>query len=361
MSVRDVTSTADRIFATGEMTLPGLKEVIKSAGKSISAEELDAFEQVANRPNLRTDREALGYAQETVQTLRGLHAAKTEMNDAVRREAPKLGAALEDRMRLGVETKSFGGTTIPEAVKELVTKALAAGAIAYDVREVKDPEWSEEHAEFELPGKWTPYPQEISARGSMSFAHTEVTPEKVKKDMETVQKYSQLDGYTEERVNMPVAGGRPQTMRTPKYRQVEGKGTGNIAAHYDESHHRDVYARGSSGQIWANNFSILADGSLHCLPAMRRSEHTRHILTNPSLGRGELMLANGHIEMRAGVITEVGLSGRLQNRVNDGEAKLVDPVAILKAWGFQVAPDCKVSFEGQGPAPRVDPNTHVIG
>ncbi|MCK6544762.1 hypothetical protein L6R52_02760 [Myxococcota bacterium] len=361
MAVRDVTSTADRVFAAGEMTLPGLKEVIKSAGKSISREELDAFEAAASRPNLRTNREALGYAQETVQTLRGLLTAKDEMNETVRREAPRLAAAEEDRMRLGVETRSFGGTVIPEAVKEIVTKALAAGAIPYDVREVKDPEWSEEHGEFELPGKWTPYPQEIAARGSMSFAHTEITPEKVKKDMETVQKYTQLAGYTEERVNLPVAGGQPQTVRTPKYRDVEGKGTGNITAHYDESHHRDVYARGTSGQIWANNFAILSDGSLHCLPAMRRSEHTRHILTNPSLARGQRMLANGHIEMRNGVITELGLSGRLQNRVNDGDAKLVDPLAILRAWGFAIAPDCKVTFEGQGPDPRIDPNTNVIG
>lgn len=361
MSVRDVKDTAARVILNNTATLDGAKTVVKSAGK-MSPDELKAFEDSFNKPGLRLDADTQNFIRETAGEVRQLHRTKDQMNADVKRDAPRLQAAEEMRMALGVETKSFGGTVIPEAVKKIVSGAIAAGATVYDVREVEDPELDEAHGGWQLPGKWTPYPQECGARGTMAFSNTEITPAKIKKDMETVQKYLQIDGYSQEKVNLPVAGGQPQTIQVPKYKQVEGKGTGNITAHYDESRHREMNARGSSGQIWANNFAILSDGSLHCVPAMRRNEYSPNlILTNPSLARGERMLANGHIEMRAGVIVSIGISGRLQNRVNDGEAKLADPVAILKAWGFNVAPNCEVRFEGNGAQPRLDPNTHVFG
>ena len=57
------------------------------------------------------------------------------------------------------------------------------------------------------------------------------------------------------------------------------------------------------------------------------------------------MLFNGHIHMEAGVVTYVGMSGRLCKQQKDG-MKFVDPVEIIKAWGFKTSPGLKVTNEG---------------
>ena len=125
-------------------------------------------------------------------------------------------------------------------------------------------------------------------------------------------------------------------------------GTGNIAASYDDGMHEDLYARGQSGQKWANNFAILSDGSIHALPAARRDEDGRVILTNPALARGKRVLFMGHLDVRGGVVQNVEMSGRLSRLAGKGDQKFIDPIAVLQAWGFEMSPSLTSSAERGG-------------
>lgn len=129
------------------------------------------------------------------------------------------------------------------------------------------------------------------------------------------------------------------------FEKVTTKGNGRITELYDEAHWPDTLARGPGGQKYASNFAILADGSVHAVPASHRSKGDPGlILTTASLGRGKQMLFNGHLHMENGVVNYVGMSGRLGKLKEDG-TKFADPVAILKAWGFQVTPGLTVTQE----------------
>lgn len=131
-------------------------------------------------------------------------------------------------------------------------------------------------------------------------------------------------------------------------------GTGDVLASYDEVYHPDVYARGSRGQRWANNCAILSDGSLHCLPAARRSVVRDLILTHPHLSRCNAYpgyeedcrhpLYHGHIDIRAGVVVGVEMSGRISKRAARDQATFIDPIGLLEAWGFSVAPEVRLRF-----------------
>ena len=82
------------------------------------------------------------------------------------------------------------------------------------------------------------------------------------------------------------------------------------------------------------------------VPASRRtSAEPWRILTTASLGRDKQMLVNGHLHMENGVVTYVGMSGRLCKQQDKG-AKFVDPIALIKAWGFKTAPGLSVTNEG---------------
>jgi hypothetical protein len=84
---------------------------------------------------------------------------------------------------------------------------------------------------------------------------------------------------------------------------------------------------------------------VHAVPASRRSKGDPGlILTTASLARGKQMLFNGHIHMDKGVVTYVGMSGRLGKQAEDG-MKFADPIEIIKAWGFKTAPGLKVTQE----------------
>src|SRR4051812_45909979 len=73
------------------------------------------------------------------------------------------------------QSVGVGGALIPQAVKDVISTALKTGALAYDVRETKN------NGEF----KWTPYGVTATApnSSSMSFAYTEVTPQKIAADV----------------------------------------------------------------------------------------------------------------------------------------------------------------------------------
>ena len=261
----------------------------------------------------------------------------------------------------GAATKTYGGTALPELVKQTLNKMLAAGAVAFDVAQLSPNVERDEHdaTQWALTGKWSPYPQEIAATGTMAFAYTELSPAGIAKDMASERKQKVLVGY-DSKSDTDRRTGKTVTWQEPRYEEKLMKGTGHIVTRYDEVGHPEPRALGESGERYASNFAILAVGTLHAVPAMRRTEDQPDlILTNPSLARGKRLLFNGHIEMRAGEVTSIGLSGRLQKLAAEGEAKLVDPVALLEAWGFKMPANLKVSFEDSGDV-KVDPNTHLI-
>jgi len=217
---------------------------------------------------------------------------------------------------------SFGGTAVPEAVTALLTEARLQGAVAYDVAETDE----------DGDSIWSPYPATTPPEGNMSFEYTEVTPDKLAADAaDTGVEYNAIIG--EEEAVTPWG----QKYRRARYESRTG-GTGHILAHYDEVYHDDIYARGGQGQKWANNVAILSDGSIHCLPAARRSEQQDLILTNPHLSRGLRVLFNGHLDVRGGVVEGVEMSGRLSKLAARGKAVFIDPIPLLEAWGFEIDP-----------------------
>jgi hypothetical protein len=223
---------------------------------------------------------------------------------------------------------SYGGTEVPEAVKAVIAQARLNGAIAYDVNERNDDD--------ELI--WTPYPATTEATDNMAFDYTEITPAKLTADLEDTEvEYNAIVGT--ETAELPDG----RTYKQARYEQRKG-GTGTIASHYDEVYHPDIYARGRQGQKWANNFAILADGAIHCLPASRRSIKGDLILTNPHLSRGTHMLFNGHLDVREGKVVGIEMSGRLSKRAAKGKAIFIDPIAVLAAWGFEIADGVSVRY-----------------
>ena len=78
------------------------------------------------------------------------------------------------------------------------------------------------------------------------------------------------------------------------------------------------------------------------------------ILTNPALSRCNnfagfeegchSLLYMGHITASAGVITSVEVSGRVSKRIGSGKSNLIDPVALLDAWGFERIANLRVRF-----------------
>lgn len=249
--------------------------------------------------------------------------------------------------------KTYAGTQAPKSVREVLARARLNGAVAYDVTET--------NAEGE--GVYTDYPSMTPATENMRFAWTEVTPAALAADMADESPRLRMRGAE----TVQVDGDDVSVIR---YEPGE-RGTGGVSGSYDEAYHplrwfnealrvKLAYpewmrewtvsalreARTASGDRWASNCAILADGSIHCLPAARRhSSQPSLILTNPALARGRQMLWNGHLTARAGVITSVGTSGRIARRAADGRDVFVNPIPLLKAWGFELAPGLEARSE----------------
>ncbi|HHH27434.1 MAG TPA: hypothetical protein ENK57_03660 [Polyangiaceae bacterium] len=238
---------------------------------------------------------------------------------------------------------TYGGSDLPEAVQEFVARARLNGAIAYDVQEV-----DEDDGEL----VWNPYPSTTPPVENMTFEYTEVTPAALLADLnDTTTIYNRIAGT--ETAEYCDAAGDCQDYQRARYVEQVG-GTGGIAANYDEVYHPDIYARGTQGQRWANNCAILSDGSIHCLPAARRSVIQDLILTNPHLSRCNSyagyeegcrhLLYHGHIDVRDGVVTGVEMSGRISKRAARGRATFIDPIGLLEAWGFELSPSLRLRF-----------------
>lgn len=335
MSVRDIKESFKRITADRKIDVKDVDAVLSEAG-AISVDEEKELKLEADKFAGMMEPDAAAKLREKLGEIGTLRRQAAQINKSVETLAPKLTAEAHEKLKIGVDTKSFGGTKIPDAVKKAVTDAMAKGAVAYDVREMKgDPVYNTEHGgtEMTIDGKYNPYGQEQQAVDSMAFSHTELTPAKIEADMNTTQTWQELAGYSSDQ-------------KQATFKTVTGKGNGRITELYDEASWKETFGRGQGGQKYASNFAILADGSVHAVPASRRTAaEPWRILTTASLGRGKQMLFNGHIHMEKGVVTYVGQSGRLGKLQEKGEAKFVDPVEILKAWGFKMAPGLKVTQE----------------
>jgi hypothetical protein len=335
MSVADVKNAFERAAQSGQVDLSELEVVLSSAG-NIGVDEEKALAEASRQYATKLDPKTRRALMEKLEELGELRRSAAATNAQVTLEHARLLAEAKKRLSAGVATTTFGGSALPDAVKATVSVALEAGAIAYDVRELKpDPFYDVSHDDHELSldGKYNPYAQESSPVDSLAFTYTELTPARVRQDMITLQSVNVLAGYSPDG-------------RTAKLEQRMMRGNGNITELYDEATWFDTFARGPGGQKYASNFAILADGSVHCVPASRRSKGDPHvILTTASLARGQLMLFNGHLHMDRGIVTYVGMSGRLC-KLAERVTVFVDPVEILKAWGFSLAPALSVTKEG---------------
>lgn len=333
MSVSDVKNTFQRVTTDRKIDTKDVDTILSSAG-SISKDEQAAIKAEADKFAGMMEPDAKRKLQSALGEIDTLRRDAAETNRQVKISAAKLTGEANKLLTVGTATKSFGGTQIPDAVKNAVNTMIQNGASAYDVRELKpDPVYDTSHGEPELTveGKFNPYSQESNAADSLAFKHTELTPAKIAEDMGTVQTFNVITGVKNNRAT---------------YEKATMKGSGNITELYDEANHSDTFARGPGGQKYASNFAILADGSLHAVPAARRSKADPGlILTTASLARGKQMLFNGHIHMEGGVVTYVGMSGRLCKQQKDG-MKFVDPMEIIKAWGFKTTPGLTVTNEG---------------
>jgi hypothetical protein len=338
MSVTDVKNAFRTAIANDrKIDAKEVDTILQSAG-SISADEEKALKTETDKYAGQMDPAAQTKMREKLGEISQVRTYAANVNRRVQIDARTLSDEVKKLHTAGVDTTSFGGTQIPEAVKKAVRDALADGAVAYDVRELKpDPVYDTEHGDphVTVEGKFNPYSQSQPAVDTMAFGYTELTPKKIADDMNTAQTFNVLKGYD------TVAG-----RQVAKFEEVTMRGNGRITELYDEASWSDTMARAQGGQKYASNFAILADGSFHAVPASRRTEGDRgRILTTASLGRDKQMLFNGHIHMEAGVVTYVGMSGRLC-KLQDRGTKFVDPVELLKAWGFKTAPNLTVTNEG---------------
>jgi hypothetical protein len=337
MAVSDVKNAFRTAAQDRRIDAKEVDTILSSAG-SISVDEEKALKDEAAKYASQMEPAAQAKLREKLGEVGQVRSYAAAVNRRVEIDAVTLSAEVQKLHAAGTPTTSFGGTTIPEAVKTVVREGLSRGAIAYDVRELKpDPVYDTTHGEphVTVEGKFNPYSQSQKAVDSMAFDYTELTPKKVGDDMNTPQTFNVLKGYKQ-----------VGSHQVAEFERVTMKGNGRITELYDEASWSDTKARGPGGQKYASNFAILADGSVHAVPASRRSAgDPGRILTTASLGRDKQMLFNGHLHLEGGVVTYVGMSGRLC-KLKERGTDFVDPIAVLEAWGFQVKPGLTVTNEG---------------
>lgn len=306
-AVDRVRDTIAEVSADGSIDVLDVQEIVEAMGGKVSVDEMRALGTTMREQADLFEPAAVEFAERMAITAN----IKGDERDIL------------------LSGKSYADTEIPEAVRQVLVTARLNGAVAYDVNELDD----------DGEGIWSPYPSVTPPTGNMTFEYTEITPASIKADIDDVDvTYNMIVGTTTATTNWG------QEYKAAKYEEGQG-GTGNILSHYDEVYHQDIYARGRSGQKWANNCAILADATLHCLPAARRSEAQNLILTNPALARQDKhMLYNGHVDMRDGVIVGIEMSGRLSKLAARGKATFIDPVAVFEAWGFEIAPSVRIRY-----------------
>jgi hypothetical protein len=306
----------------GELSAEDVDSLFAATGRSVSKNEILAIRDATESTDFTVTDEAVKRALEKAYFANLLDHEANQLAD------PAVG---------------YGGVEIPEAVRALVAQARLNGAVAFDVREIRN----------DGEPRWTQYPATTPPVDNMDFSYTSVTPDGLAADVaDSTIVYNAIVG-TETAEQCDALGNNCDEFEQARYEERVG-GSGNIAAHYDEVHHPDLEARGSSNQKWASNCAFLSDGTVHCLPAARRSVLRDLILTNPALSRCSnfagfeegchSLLYMGHITARGGVINSVEVSGRVSKRIGSGKSNLIDPIALLDAWGFERSANLSVRF-----------------
>lgn len=320
--------------------------------EELSADDVERLFQAAG--NKINEREGATIMAALDGKLEGIPAEA--VSEAAKKRAIEL-ALIKDLKQESVSTvaagKTYAGDQTPQSVREVLARARLNGAVAFDPAE----------ADEDGEGVYTHYPSITPATENMRFSWTQVTPGALKADMEDTTPHLVIRGSSSVEIN-------GDQVTVGRY-ELSDKGTGGISAAYDEAYHPVRWfnealrvqlgypdfmqgvkvdmireARGSSGDRWSSNCAILSDGSIHCLPAVRRhSAHPNLILTNPGLARGHQLLWNGHLTARKGVITSMGTSGRLSKRAAEGKDRFVNPLPLLKAWGFELSPGLEIRSE----------------
>jgi hypothetical protein len=316
-----VANAVARVTADGELSAADVDELFDAAGNNVSLGEMLTIRDATESSSFSVADAAVERALENAYNANLLDHEVEQTADA---------------------SEGYGGNKIPEAVRALVSQARLNGAVAFDIRETRG----------DGEGRWSPYPSTTPPVDNMDFDYTVVTPDGLAADVAATQlTYNAIVGT--ETAEQCDGAGNCQEFEQARYQERTG-GTGNIAAHYDEVHHPDLMARGGSGQKWASNCAFLSDGTIHCLPAARRSVVRDLILTNPHLSRCNnfqgfedachTMLYMGHITASNGVINSIEVSGRVSKRIGSGKNNLIDPVALLDAWGFERSAGLRVRF-----------------
>jgi hypothetical protein len=327
----NVKRVVDELTKDGELSAADVDALFAAAGDSVSKSEMLVIRDATESTAFAVPADAAALALERA-TLANLFAA----------EARELAAA-----------GAYGGNAVPAKVRELLARARLSGAAAFDVRET----------DASGEGIWNPYPTTTPPTENMTFSYTLITPEVLAADLaNTSVEYNAIVG-----VEKVVDNG--QEFEQVTYAKRRG-GTGNIAAQYDEAFHPDIFARGSQNQIWANNCAFLSDGTIHCLPAARRSEAQDLILTNPHLSRCSedptfaddchTLMYMGHINASGGVITSVEISGRLSKEIAKGRINAIDPLALFEAWGFRTRPALAITFGNSDNGEPVRDRAHGV-
>jgi len=312
-----VNSKVEQLTQDGKLSAADVDALFAACGESVSKSEMLAIRDATESTRFDVLAEAKDRALE-----RALYA------NLLAPEAAELKAS---------GTSAYGGNKVPARVRELLAKARLNGAAAFDVRET----------DSTGEGRWNPYPTTTPPTENMTFQYTLITPTGLAADKaDTAVTYQYITGTHQ-------ATDNGQMYEEVTYANGMG-GTGDIAAQYDEAYHPDIFARGSQRQKWANNCAFLSDGTIHCLPAARRSEAQDLILTNPHLSRCSeeaayeddchTLMYLGHITADGGVITSIEISGRLSKEVAKGRINAINPISLFEAWGFQMSPGLRVQF-----------------
>lgn len=340
--------TVKSLTLDGELSPEDLAEVIESAGRRVSPEEMAVVRlaltgKVPGGPDFDVPDATRDAAVDMLYTVNLFDASRDALKDG----------------------DSYGGTEIPLTVKQVVARAKLNGAVAYDVTE------KDEDGE----GVYSHYPSVTPATENMAFAWTEVTPGSLQADMDDTDEHLRISGSRSVTLE-------DEPFSVANYTTMTG-GTGSISAAYDEVFHPvrqfgatilkslgypedlDVDAvrgaRSSSGNKWSSNCAILSDGTFHCLPAVRRhSASSGLILTNPALARGQQLLWNGHLRVDRGKVVYVGTSGGIAKRAARGRDIFVNPLPLLKAWGFELADGLQVTSEHGTARPALDDDRAIM-
>ena len=347
-SNEDEIRTVKRLTEDGELSAEDFGKLLESAGERVSPREMEIVRlalagKVPGGPDF-------------------------ELADDVEDKAVDLLYEINlmpESLDILEDNKSFAGTDLPRSVKEVIAIAKLNGAKAYDVNET--------NSDGELI--YTHYPSLNPPTENMAFDYTEITPASLQADMDDTDEHLRIRGT--ERI--PYNG---DEITVGRYTTVTG-GTGSISAAYDEAFHpvirlmphvmtqlgypatlrtEDVReARSRSGNKWSSNVAILSDGTIHCLPAVRRHSSTSSlILTNPALARGHQLMWNGHIRVTAGKVTYIGTSGGIAKRAARGKDVILNPIPLLKAWGFDMSPNLNVVSEHSSARPALDEERAIM-